>query len=122
MMDRVQSQEYMEKLAIKKKQRNVDDIKFIAKHPAGRRFLWRILFMSEFYNVGFLDNEKLMYYHAGKREVGKLILDDMQQADPALFAQLQAEYYSEVRSERNTSERLLEEDIKNGAVNDPNEF
>lgn len=102
--------EYIAKRSLAKKEREIDDIKEIGRSVQGRRFLWRLLMMSGLYTTAFNENDRVMCYKAGKRDIGNIILDNMQNADPTLFNKLQSEYYSELKSELVQAERYREED------------
>ena len=111
---------YLEKRALAKRERNIEDIKELVKTPAGRRFIWRIIVMSGIHNTGFIDNDKLIYFLAGKKEIGGTLIDDLQVADTQLFAKIQAEYYSELKSEEVMAKRFFEQDVKDGNEIDGN--
>jgi len=105
---------YIERRNKDKRKRQYDDIKEIIKSPQGRRFIWRILKISDLYNNGFMENTNLMYYVSGKKVVGKEILDDVMFVEPNLFSRMQSEYYSELNSEKITENQYLKQDVAEG--------
>lgn len=111
--------QYLDKRAKDKIERNIEDIRDLAKTPQGRRFLWKILTLSGIHNTGFVENVNLMYYLAGKRDIGGVLLDEIKTADPNLFAKMQAEYYSEVKSEEAQAERYFKQDQEDGTDGSP---
>jgi len=111
--DQNKEQEYLSKRELAKKEREIDDVKELANTVHGRRFLWRILMMAGLYNTAFDASDRVMCYRAGKRDIGNIILDNIQSAEPKLFAKLQSEYYSESKSELMQAEKFREEDKKN---------
>lgn len=105
---------YLEKRLVAKQERNIEDIKELCKTPQGRRFIWRIIIMSGIYQVGFIENEKYMYYSEGKRELGKNVLNDLQASDQTMFAKMQSEHYSEEKSEAVMAEKFFKQDVEDG--------
>jgi hypothetical protein len=113
LIEKNKEMEYIEKRTLAKKERELDDIKEIAKTVQGRRFLWRILVMAGLFTTAFDPNDRVMCYRSGKRDIGNIIYDSIQMADPSLFHKLQSEYYSEFKSELVQAEKLRAEDNKN---------
>ena len=104
------AEEFNKELYERKRKRELEDLKEVVKTPAGRRVVWKILQATGYCNGGFHDDPNKMYYLAGRKDVGNILLDDLMQASPTAFATMQMEYYSEIKSEESVVGKLKESD------------
>jgi len=65
--------------------REINDIRKIAKNPEGRRLLWRVMAISGTFQID----------SGEKRIVGLTLFNDIMETDPEIFIQMQNEYKSE---------------------------
>ncbi|MCP4372971.1 MAG: hypothetical protein GY797_33420 [Deltaproteobacteria bacterium] len=101
---------YRESVVKRKNERNIDDIKEITKTPSGRRFIWDLIIESGLYENRYIEDEKLMYFWAGKKNLGHSILLAVDKADCNLYAKMQMEWFSEIKSEKKMEEKYLDQD------------
>ncbi len=82
-----------------KRDRELADIRCVAKTPEGRRFVWRILSNAGIFRINGIQESIGMARFEGRREGGIEILNDVMAAKPALFGQMQEEHASEKKRE-----------------------
>ncbi len=80
----------MEEVADYLRTRELNDIKHVAKDPAGRRFLMRLLNEAGTFGNPFTGNSKT-FYNCGMQQLGQLLFRDLMEADPDLFPIMQRE-------------------------------
>lgn len=87
-----------------KRRRELNDIRKVLSSAEGRRLYWKILSHAGLYKSSFTGNSNTFFLE-GKRSEGLFWLDELMQAEPTLYAQMQAEHYSEAKSEQLQQEK-----------------
>jgi hypothetical protein len=86
--------------AQRRRDREIEDLRTLIKRPEGRRVLWRILETCGVFKASFSLNSVQTGFNEGKRDVGLVLLADLNEADTHVFAQMQSEYISELKSKK----------------------
>lgn len=76
------------KKELSKRERELDDIRFVLSSDKGQSFLWRYLEACGVYQTSFADNSNLMSFKEGQRSVGLKLLSDIIEADSNKFLQM----------------------------------
>lgn len=82
------------KIAAKNKRlrdRDLGDIRKVLSTPEGRRFFWRILSKCGIFHASWSGDTNQTLVNEGRREIGLIFLDDLMEASPQSFVQLQRE-------------------------------
>ena len=82
-----------------KRDRELSDIRSVAKTAEGRRFIWRVLSNAGIFRINGIDDAIGMARFEGRRECGIEVLNDVMSAKASLFGQMQEEYASERKRE-----------------------
>lgn len=72
------------------RQRELDDLRMVAKTEQGRRMLWKIMAEAGIFKNPFTGNSQT-FYNCGLMKIGQTVLRDLMELDPDLFAQMQRE-------------------------------
>ena len=83
-------------LARKARERDLGDIRYLLKEPEGRRFYWRVLSKCGVFHSSWTGDPHQTLVNEGKRTIGILFLDDLLEANPSSFAQMQRENKSNI--------------------------
>jgi hypothetical protein len=73
-----------------KRQRELADVNLLMQTPAGRRFVKRILDMSQLLTAR-RGNEEGLQYFAGLSFIGAKLIDDLEELDPKFFVEMLTE-------------------------------
>ena len=92
-----------------RKERDLADIRFVAKSPEGRRLLWRMMAENGIFQPSFNSESLVMSYAEGRRAAGLSILHDIFSAKSSLFGQMQQEHASELKREEIIEEKEEQE-------------
>lgn len=84
----------------KRRIRELDDLQKVLKIPEGRRLIRRLLEEAGIFKASFSQNSMLTAFNEGKRDQGLWLIRDIDEADPNAYAQIQREYYSELKSRK----------------------
>lgn len=76
------------------RQRQINDMYKVLGTPEGRRLIFRILSESGMFQMGYIGDNGA-FYSQGRRDVGMIVFNDMDNARPEAFAQMRAEYKSD---------------------------
>jgi hypothetical protein len=87
-----------------RRDRERDDLKTVLKKPEGRRVIWGILETCGVFKSSFALNSMQGAFNEGKRDIGLALLADLNEAEPQMFAQMQSEYISELKSKKQVKE------------------
>lgn len=98
-----------EQRAQQKAERDLADIRFVAKSPEGRRLLWRIMADNGVFRSSVNSDSIMMGFAEGRRTAGLSILHDIFSAKASLFGQMQQEHASELKREAIILEKENEE-------------
>ena len=82
------------------RQKDLWDIKKILKIPEGRRLIWRLMSRAGICRNPFDANNSIQSFNSGRMSIGLEILQDINEANPAAFAQMQNEYVSAKKSKQ----------------------
>lgn len=85
-------------------QKNIDDVRKILKTPEGRRYFWRKMSECGIFHSSFNPNSNQTAFNEGERNIGLGMLDEINEADVAAFAQMQNEYLSALNSKKEAKE------------------
>ena len=88
----------------------MSDIRFLLKHPEGRRFYWGLLADTGVFRVDLNMDTNNTFFEKGRRSVGTSYLSDLLEAKPDALFKMQQEHLSEQKSEESIDQ--VEEDIK----------
>ena len=84
----------------KRRVREIDDLQKVLKSPEGRRFVWRVLSEAGVFKASFSLNSMQTAFNEGRRDIGIWLIKDIDRAEPNAYAQMQREYYSELKSKQ----------------------
>lgn len=73
-----------------RRRREVLDLAHVLSQPEGRRLLWRILGKCKTFESVYADSG-LVYYNAGKQDLGHYILSEIVECDEELLFQMMRE-------------------------------
>ena len=82
-----------------KLERDLADLRFVAKYPEGRRLLWRFLSEQQIFQPNLNAEVFFTGFVEGRRAAGLSILHDIFSAKASLFGQMQEEHASELKRE-----------------------
>ena len=85
--------------AKRKKEREMSDLRMVAKTPEGRRFLWKLLSRAEIFRPNDFTETVPLARDAERKKMGIELLNDIMTAKPTLFTQMQQEHASEYKRE-----------------------
>lgn len=71
------------------------DFQKILKTPEGRRTMWWLLSNCGVFRNSFSANSNQTAYNEGRRDVGLMLLGEVNKADRTVYAQMQNEHWSE---------------------------
>lgn len=95
--------------AERRRERELSDIRFIIKSPEGRRFYWRLMSDAGVFRRSFNGDTVGTMFNEGRRSLGLDILNDLLEAKPAAFSEMQQEYASEKKREDNEVKAEIKE-------------
>lgn len=78
----------------RKREQELLDIKLLMSTKEGRRICWRLLSITGVYRTSFTGNSET-YFREGQRNVGLIIINDIQEAAPDDFVTMLKEHRSE---------------------------
>lgn len=64
----------------RRKEIEASDLQWIMDSPKGRRFIWRLLWLSEIYNSSFNSDALYMAFREGVKAIGITIMKDIHSA------------------------------------------
>jgi hypothetical protein len=70
--------------------RELDDLRAVLATREGRRLVWRLFEQTEMFSVSKVMNAAI-YALEGKREIGKLLFNDVMEAKPEAYLQMMKE-------------------------------
>lgn len=93
-------QDKADALAQREREKELGDIRKVLSEPEGRRFYWRVLSKCGVFHSSWSGDTNQTLVNEGKRAVGIVFLDDLLEASPQTFAQMQREYKSKRKEEK----------------------
>ena len=88
------------------RERELSDVQALLKLPEGRRMLWRLFGLSGMFRASMTGDAMTTAFNEGRRDVGLVLLADVNRADHNAFAQMQREHYSKLLSEESQVSKL----------------
>jgi hypothetical protein len=77
---------------VKKNELNREaDVRAVMDTVQGRRFVWDLLEKTGMFNSRFIEKSLLMYWFAGRRDMGLEIFNELTTVCPDMFWKMQAE-------------------------------
>src|SRR3990167_2660998 len=73
------------------RQTELRDLLHVLTDRDGRRFIWRQLAMAGVFQTSFNQNNSLMSFNEGKRQIGLALLADLMEADPSAYMTMATE-------------------------------
>lgn len=92
---REQEQEAREASRTAKRQQEVEDIKWLMAHPAGRRLAVRVLERTGNRRTSFHTNGSTMAFNEGRRDVGLWFEGELLEVTPDAFLKMLKEFRDE---------------------------
>lgn len=83
----------------RKRDREKSDIRFILKSPEGRRIYWNIMSETGVFRLSYNGDTNNTLYNEGRRSVGLNMLNNLLDAKPEAFSQMQQEFAAEKKIE-----------------------
>ena len=91
-VDQVKSAESKQK---RKRDYELDDVRYILASPQGRRFFWKYLDFCGVFRTSFTGNSQT-FFNEGLRNVGLKMLSDLNDADPNAYVKIMNEQKGEL--------------------------
>lgn len=82
----------VQKAAARKRQQQVDDIKWLMGHPGGRRIVTRLLEESGVFRTSFHTSGSTMAFNEGRKHVGYFLTAELLEHAPDHYLKLLKEY------------------------------
>lgn len=104
--------EKAQKKVDRRHEREMSDVRFLLTRPEGRRFIWKLMSKGRIFQEPFCnENTNGTNYNLGRMSISRDVLNDVMEASPSSFLQLQQEHAAELVSDANQEEidRKLEE-------------
>jgi len=92
----------------RRRDREIEDLRSLIKKPEGRRVIWKILETCGVFKASFSLNSMQTAFNEGKRDIGLALLADLNEADTHIFAQMQSEYISALKSKNQEKDKIDE--------------
>lgn len=85
----------------RRKQREINDLRDILTTPQGRRYIWKLWGCTGVFRASYAPKDaNLTAFREGQRDIGLILLQDINEASPTALAQMRSEYLSELNSEK----------------------
>lgn len=78
--------------ARRKRTQEVDDIKWLMAHPAGRRFVCRMLVESGVHRTSFHSSGSTMAFNEGRKTIGYLLTGELLEIVPEAYLKMLKEF------------------------------
>jgi len=78
-----------------KRQQQIDDIKWLTAHAAGRRFVSRLFEESGVFRTSFHNSGSTMAFNEGRKHIGYFLTGELLEIVPDAYLKLLKEYRSE---------------------------
>jgi hypothetical protein len=80
------------------RERELNDLRVVLQHRPGRRFVWSLLCRCGIFDVGFSTDPATMGFSAGMRNLGLLVMKDLEEADETAYQTMAMEARSEAKN------------------------
>ena len=94
----------------RKLERYYSDVRSIIKLPEGRRIWWKSMCESGVFRRSYNGDTLGTMFNEGRRSLGLDLLNDLLEAKPEVFSQMQQEHQSELKREENEKKEEIEND------------
>jgi hypothetical protein len=84
----------------RRREREIDDLQKVLKSPEGRRVIYKILSECGVFKASFSLNSMSTAFNEGKRDIGIMLLKDLDEAEPNAYSQMLKEHFSELKSKK----------------------
>lgn len=74
-----------------RRERELNDLRFVMGHEQGRRFIWRMLALTGMHRTSFETNALSMAMKEGQRNVGLTLTAEIMEADTKSYLTMQLE-------------------------------
>ena len=88
----------------RRRDREIVDLRSVLKSSEGRRFVWKMLSECGVFRASFSLNAMQTAFAEGRRDIGIMLVKELDEADPGAYAQMQREHYSELKSRKHEKE------------------
>lgn len=92
-----------------RKDRHKSDIRWMLAKPEGRRIAWRFLTVCGVFRTSYSGEANGTIYQEGRRSVGLEFLNDILEAKPSAFNEMQQEFASEAKSDEAIDKNLAKQ-------------
>ena len=92
----------------RKRDRYLSDLRFLLKNVEGRRFIWGVFTKCGTFVSPKSNNNDDTNMFIGRQQVGLDLLNDILEAKPEAFTQMQQEFVSETKSEEFIDKKITE--------------
>jgi len=79
--------------------KELGDIRKVLSNPEGRRFFWRLLSKCGVFHASWVGDVNQTLVNEGRRAIGMMFMDDLLEASPDAFLQMQREFKSNQKEE-----------------------
>lgn len=94
-------EEKKQKKSARRRDRELTDIRFVLQSPQGRRFYWRLMAEGRVFHDAFASEmTNRTNYNLGAQAISRTFLNDLLEASPNSYAQMQGEQRSEAESDK----------------------
>ncbi len=101
------AQKKISQIEKRKRERDTADLKKVLSDVEGRRVIWRILSEAGVFRGSFNQNALAMAFNEGKRDIGLLLIGEINANMPQRLFQLQNESSSDLKNERAEKAKVL---------------
>lgn len=111
MVEEKRKPETPQEKALRLRNRELNDLRVILNTPEGRRFFWRLLSKAQVFIDGYVpgDNGYGTARNTGMKFIGHWALNELLEAKPSAFTQMQREHASELKREELVEEQYKDE-------------
>lgn len=67
------------------RRKEVEDVKWLMAHKAGRRFMWRLLDRAGVYRTSFNNSGSVTAFNEGQRNIGLFLVAEIQDIAPEQY-------------------------------------
>lgn len=97
--DHLEQNKRIEDRNLRRRNRELADLKKVLSFVEGRRLVWRVLAEAGIFRSAFNTNALQMAFNTGVKDLGYLLWNDLNVIAPERYAQMQREYVSDQKSE-----------------------
>lgn len=91
----------------RKRERKMSDIRHEVKNVEGRRLYWGRMSDAGAFRLSYTGDTNDTFFNEGRRSIGLEMLNDLMEAKPEAFAQMQQEHAAEKKIEENEDNKSV---------------